>query len=150
MFARLEIGVEDRIDEDDEDRLIDVRTGQRDRARGAVLRELLDEDRPDVQRLARVALDFLLQMAGDVDDLFDIPQLAEIVEEVRHDRLAGDTQHRLGRHVRVRPQSCTLPRERDDDLHRAPLATRRTGSGRIGAFAAVPVGESDHIVEIGG
>ena len=47
VFDDREIGVEDRVDEDDQHGLVDVLARERDRARGAVLHLLLDEHRPE-------------------------------------------------------------------------------------------------------
>ena len=119
-----QIGVEDRIDEDDEDRLIDVGTGERDRTGRTVLYLLLDEDRSHIEGASGVLLDFLLEMARDVDDLLDVAKFSEVIEDVRHHRLPGNAHHRLRHDVRVWPEPRALAGERDDDLHGALVPAR--------------------------
>ena len=65
------------------------------------------------RRLNMLAGRVMLQ--GAIERLIDID--AEVVEDVRHHRLASHAQHRLGRHVRVRPETGALAGKRDDDLH---------------------------------
>ena len=87
------------------------------RARRAVLHFLFDEHRRKRIRGARVVLDLLLEMAGDVNDLLHVAEPLEIFHHVVDDRLAGDLEHRLGRDVRVRPEARAFARQRNDDFH---------------------------------
>ena len=72
----------------------------------------------------RVLLDLFLQVAGDVDDLLDVAELLEVLHHVRHHRLAGDLEHRLGREVRVRTEPRALAGQRNDDFHGALVPSR--------------------------
>src|ERR1700680_4540476 len=133
-----QIRIEDRIHENDEDGLVHVVARERDRPRRAVLHFLLNEHGRHVDLRARVLLDLLLEMTRDVNDLLDIAQILELVEDVRHHRLAGDLHHRLGREVRVRTKPGALARQRDDHFHgsvvpsRPYLSLRRTMSSTSG------------------
>ena len=119
-----EVGLEDRVDEDDEDVLVDVRLRELDRSRRPVLHDLLDEHRRQRELRLRVLLDLLLQVAGDVDDLVDAAQSLEILEDVGHHRLAGDLQHRLRHEMRVRPEARPFAGQRDDHFHGALVPSR--------------------------
>jgi hypothetical protein len=139
-----EIRLEDRVDEDDQHVLaLDEGLRELHRAGRPVLHGLLDELGRERGKLRpRVFLHLLLQVAGDVDDLGHRPELHQILEDVRHHRLAGDLQHRLRDQVRVRPQPRALPRQRDDDFHGALVPSRpyrswrRTTSSRCGVLAS--------------
>jgi hypothetical protein len=90
-----QIRLEDRVDEDDQHVLIDVRLRELHRAGGPVLHRLLDEGGGELELRLRVVLHLLLQVARHVDDLLDAAEPLEILEDVRHHRLAGDLEHRL-------------------------------------------------------
>src|ERR1700737_885542 len=118
------VGVENRVDEDYEHRLIDVVPCERDGAGGAVLDFLLDENGRHVHLRPRVFLDLLLQVARDVNDLLDVSKLLQLVEHVRHHRLARNLHHRFGREVRVRPETRSLAGQRNDHFHGALVPSR--------------------------
>ncbi len=83
-----EVGVEQRVDKDDEQRTVYIGLRQLDRARGSVLDLLLDKDRRDVVAGSYVSLDLLLEVARDEDQAFDVEPLQHVLDDVVQDGLA--------------------------------------------------------------
>ena len=94
-------------------------------------------------------------MAGDVDHLLDVAEFLQLVEDVRHHRLARHLHHRLGREVRVRAQARSLACQRNDHFHGALVPSRpylslsRTTSSSSGRrdLEDIAVGQGDHLVD---
>lgn len=119
-----QVSIEDRVHEDDEDRLVDIGSRQRDRTRGAVLHLLLDEHGAHIEGASGVLFHLFFEVARDVNDLLDVTELSEIVEDVRHHGLSRDAHHRLRHDVGVWPEPRALAGQRDDDLHGALVPAR--------------------------
>ena len=124
-----EVGIENRVHENDQHRLIHERLRQRHGAGRPVLYRLLDEHARDIVRRSRICLHLFLQVAGDVHHLLHVAEFEHIVHHVAHDRAAGDLQHRLRRHVRVRAETSAFAGEGDNDLHVELSPEWRGGSG---------------------
>src|SRR6267378_27364 len=75
-FHDRQIGVEQCVHEDDDDRSIYVWTGKIHRARRPVEHLLLDEARGNVVVLPNVGFDLFLQMSGNDDQLIELPGVA--------------------------------------------------------------------------
>jgi hypothetical protein len=111
-----EVGLEDRVDEDDQHGLLHEGPREVDRARRPILDLLLDEPRRPAIPRARVALHLLLEVARDEDQLRDVEAL-EAVHHPVHDGATRDLEQRLRDQVGVRPEPRALARQGDDDLH---------------------------------
>src|SRR5574341_292047 len=112
-----QIGIEQRIHENDDHRPIYVGTCQVHRARGAVEHFLFDESRRDVVVFANILFHFFLQMPGDDDQLLELPGAAQRVHDVVHHGAAGDIDQRLGHALRQWQEARALDGHRHDDFH---------------------------------
>ena len=112
-----EVGLEERVDEHDEDGAIDVGLGEADRVGGPELLHLLDVAPLQVGVAGvQVVPDLVLEVARDTDDLVHADALQALQHVVEHGSVAHP-QQRLGAGVGEGPEPCTLSGQRYDGLH---------------------------------
>ena len=112
-----QVGVEQRIDKDHDDRSVDIWARQVHRARGSVEYFLFNEASGNVVVLAHVSLDFFLQMAGDDNQLLELPGPAQRVHHVVHHRPPRDVHERFGNALRQRQKARAFACHWHDDFH---------------------------------
>ena len=117
VFHDRQVGVEQRVHEDDDHGSVHVRAREIYRARRPVEHLLLDEARRNVVVLPHVRFDFLLQMARDDDQLLELPGSLERVHHVIHHRPARDIHERLGNALGQRQEASAFARHRHDHFH---------------------------------
>ena len=114
---RRQVGLEQRVGEQDQQLAVHVRLRQLDRPRGSVLHGLDDVVDGQVRiRLRHVPADDFVEMADDEHHLRD-PEAQQLVEQMGEDRSPGHAHQRLGQEVRVGPQPRSLARKRNDGFH---------------------------------
>ena len=112
-----QIGVEQRVHEDDDHGTVDVGPSEVHGAGGAVEDFLLDEARGDLVVLPHVLFDFLLQVTRDDDQLVELPGPPQRIHHVIHHRPARDIHERLGHALGQRQEAGAFAGHRHDDFH---------------------------------
>ncbi len=111
-----EVGFKDGVDIEDQRWPADDLAREVDRVGLALQLGLLDKAGRDGVVLAHIGLDLVPEIAGDKNQLVDL-DLAESVEDVAKDWLAGHADKRLGFAIGVRTKPGAKTRGWDDYLH---------------------------------